>query len=187
MAPQALGGQFADLVQLLADHWRFILSCSPCIHLAPLQIYHCALSIAPINSLVGNKYAHERQHALVVKHGSHSGWEPCIQAFEGHGGECIYAVAFSQDGAFFVTGGGDRKATVWKTATRTPIVSFDGHTGDVNCVACAPDGQHVASGSDDRTVCVWQPSSGECVHILEGHTSRAFSVAYSGDGRPGTR
>lgn len=92
-------------------------------------------------------------------------------------------MAFSQDGAFFVTGGGDSKATVWKTATRTQIVSFDGHTACVICVAYAPDGLHVASGSDDKRVCVWQPSSGERVHILDGHTDRVWSVAYSGDGR----
>lgn len=72
---------------------------------------------------------------------------------------------------------------MWKTATRTPIVSFDGHTSAVCCVAYAPDGLHVASGSADNKVCVWQPSSGECVHTLEGHADYVWSVAYSGDGR----
>lgn len=118
-----------------------------------------------------------------MKHGSHSGWEPCVQTFVGHGNSNIYAVSFSQDGAFFVTGGGDSRATVWKTATRTPIVSFDGHKDAVNCVAYAPDGLHVASGSADKRVCVWQPSSGECVHTLQGHTDPVWSVAFSGDGR----
>lgn len=130
-----------------------------------------------------SRYAHERLNALVVDHGSPCNWAPCIQMLTGHCGSCMCAVAFSPEGSCFVTAGEDKKATVWKTAMRTPIMSFDGHTSRVYCVAYAPDGLHVASGSTDFKVCVWQPSTGECVHTLEGHASWVMSVVYSGDGR----
>lgn len=146
---QTLGGPFVDLSPLIADCHRFVLAYSPCIHAAPLQIYHCTLSIAPTNSLIASTYVHERKHALVVDHGSSSYWSSCLDAVSGHGGKTIFAVAYSQDGSFFVTAGWDGKATIWKTATRTPILSFGGHMGGLVCVACAPDGLHVGIGRQE--------------------------------------
>lgn len=127
-------------------------------------------------------YAHEFQHALVVDHGTHADWAPCIDAFAGHGGFSVYAVAFSPDGSYFVTAGGNTKSTVWKTATRSRVVSFYGHTSSVRSVAFSPDGLYIVSGSEDTSVYVWRAFSAELIHTLGRHTGAVFSVAYSGDG-----
>lgn len=177
---QTLGGLFTDVVPLLADCHRFVLTYSPCIHAAPLQLYHSALSIAPTASGVRTQYATECKYTLVVEHGVSANWSPCLDTIAGH---TVDAVAFSPDGSCFVTGGADNKATIRKTATRTPVLSFDGHTDSVRCVAFSPDRLHVASGGDEKKVFVWHMSSGELVHTLEGHTGGVQSVAYSGDGR----
>lgn len=172
-----------DLELLLTDCRRFVLTYSPCIHAAPMQLYHLALSIAPTASHVRTIYSHERNHAVIVDHGALTNWAPCLDVFPGHGGYPVEAVTFAEDGSCFVTGGADNKATVWKTATRTPVASFIGHRACVRDVAVSPDGLHIVSGSQDGMVCVWQASSGVCIHILTDHMDDAFSVAYSGDGR----
>lgn len=94
----------------------------------------------------------------------------------------MYAIAFSPDGSCFVTGGGNNKSTVWKTATRSRVISFYGHTAPVRCVAFSPDGLHIVSGSEDKSVYVWRALSGEHIHTLERHRGAVYSVTYSGDG-----
>ena len=52
------------------------------------------------------------------------------------------------------------------------ILTLQGHTDSVTCVAYSPDGSHIASGSEDMTIRVWNPTTGQCTAgPFQGHRS----------------
>ena len=86
-----------------------------------------------------------------------------IAFLEGHT-RPVRCAAFSPDGHYAVTGGGDGLRW-WDSETRqqidhVPIVGSDvpsipAHTNVISCVAYSPHGQSVISGSDDTTLILW--------------------------------
>ena len=70
----------------------------------------------------------------------------------------VFAVAFSPDGRWVVSGSGDGTARVWDAATGHEVARMT-HDDLVCAVAFSPDGRWVVSGSDDKTarVWLWQP------------------------------
>ena len=63
-----------------------------------------------------------------------------------------------------------------------PKLLMQGHTNQVNSVACSADGTRIVSGSGDSTVKVWDAGSGEEILTLRGHAGPVTSVAFSADG-----
>ena len=86
--------------------------------------------------------------------------------------EPIYAVAFSPDGRFVVSGvatglpASGRRQAVWKWRKQTTEIKRP-----VWAVAFSPDGRFVVSGGDDGTARVWEAASG--VKWLKRHTERS--------------
>ena len=87
-----------------------------------------------------------------------------LSTLRGHTGE-VYAIAFSPDGRWIASGGGDSTVKVWDSGTEKVVRSFRGHIGIVGSVSFSPDGHRLASGSRDRTVKVWTPAGGTTVFI----------------------
>lgn len=80
----------------------------------------------------------------------------------------VYAVAWSPDGHYLVSGGADQTVQIWdETATRK---LFSYHTSDeVYAVSWSPNGQYVASAGADKRIQIWQISTARMVF--------SFSVA----------
>jgi len=115
------------------------------------------------------------------------GW--LVRTFVGHdvGVLGVCSVAFSPDGKFALSGGGDRTPRLWDVTTGKCLRAFDVHWEYVASVAYSPDGRLALSGSsdyetDDRFR-LWDIATGKCLQILKGHTATVSTVAFSPDGR----
>jgi WD40 repeat protein len=80
-----------------------------------------------------------------------------IATLKGHT-EAVYAVAFTPDARFVVTGSGDRAVKVWDAGSGKELKTFAGPAGHQNLVlsvAVSPDGNLIASGGSDNTAKIW--------------------------------
>jgi hypothetical protein len=93
------------------------------------------------------------------------------------------AVAFSPDGRFLYSVGGDAFIHKAEVKTGKQTARFEGHTEEIWAVAVSRDGQQVLSGGQDGTVGLWDAATGKKVRPLEGHADAVRAVAFSPDGR----
>ncbi|KFH40933.1 Vegetative incompatibility protein HET-E-like protein [Hapsidospora chrysogenum ATCC 11550] len=170
------------VMSLISDAVRFALHNRYIIGNAPLQAYVSALIFSPIDSLIRNKFSHEKPTWVNLKSIIESSWSPCMQTLEGHNGG-VMSVAFSPDGRQIASGSYDDTIKVWDYRSGACTQTLEGHDGPVRFAAFSPDGRQIASSSHDSTIKVWDCESGVCMQTLEGHSDTVWSVAFSPDGR----
>jgi eukaryotic-like serine/threonine-protein kinase len=68
-------------------------------------------------------------------------------------------------------------------ASPPPLLTFRGHTAEIDTVAISPDGRTALSSSDDHTLKLWDLATGEEIRTFTGHNGPVNSVAISPDGR----
>jgi WD40 repeat protein len=113
---------------------------------------------------------------------AHAG-EAKVFVLAGHADNMVEAIAFSADGQWLVSGGGDREVILWDAKRRQEIRRFKGAAGSVQAVAISPDGSLIASGGQDMIVRLWDARAGTEIREFKGHTGAVTSLAFLPDGK----
>ncbi|KAJ1394682.1 WD40/YVTN repeat-like-containing domain superfamily, partial [Sesbania bispinosa] len=93
-----------------------------------------------------------------------------------HKVECCH---FSSDGKLFVTGGHDKKASLWCTESFNLKSSLEEHTQWITDVRFCPSMPRLATSSADKTVRVWDADNpGYSLRTFTGHATTAFSLDF---------
>jgi len=100
----------------------------------------------------------------------------------------VSALAFSRDGKFLASGGGDPSRTgeiiVWDPIKKSMLKHFPSiHSDMVNSVEFSYDGKLLISGGADKFARVTDRETGEKLHSFEGHTSLVLGASLQANGR----
>lgn len=109
-----------------------------------------------------------------------------------HGGQEIYAVAYSPDGRYIATAGDNSTSAIrlWSAATGEPVAVTFGdqaasdafaarHTDAVVSLQFSHDGNRLLSGSLDSTARVWDVASGAQLCRLYGHNWWVWAASFA--------
>lgn len=107
-----------------------------------------------------------------------------LQQWQAHE-STVVSVAFTPDGTGVVSGGVDRKVSLWEAGTGKEARSF-GETGKLDVivgVAVSPDGKLVAAGGRRGEVVLWDLATGQEKKRLPTDGYRLAALAFAPDGK----
>lgn len=96
----------------------------------------------------------------------------------------VFALKWSKDGKYLLTGGNDKKAVIWDPLTQAVVKSYFLHSAPILDVDWG-EGDVFATSSSDRVIHVCQVSvHGNAAQVtFIGHSSEINSISFSPDGR----
>jgi WD40 repeat protein len=94
----------------------------------------------------------------------------------------LFAVAFSEDGAWLAAASGDRSVSVWDAKTRSKRRALRGHEGRVFALAFSRSGDWLASSGEDSNVRIHNYKSGRELAILRGHEGAVRTLQLAPEG-----
>jgi WD40 repeat protein len=97
------------------------------------------------------------------------------QIIKGHSNS-VFAVSYSPDGKYILSGGRDALLKVWGAQSHHNHLEIAAHLLHIHQVVYSPDGVHFATTSMDKTIKVWDSTSFKLLKVIDklkyhGHTS----------------
>jgi WD40 repeat protein len=97
--------------------------------------------------------------------------------------DVVLSLAFAHHGERLLSGGGDRRATIWDARSGRQERNLYGHDDGVTAVAWSPDDQFVATGSLDRTARIWSADRGDLIAKIPAHAQGISSLLFTPSGK----
>jgi len=88
----------------------------------------------------------------------------------GHSGP-VYAVSFSNDKNYLVSGSEDSTVRLWCLLTYSCLIAYKGHSGPVWDVKFGPYGHYFTSCGLDKTARVWSTDQYQSLRLYNEHSS----------------
>lgn len=84
---------------------------------------------------------------------------------------------------YFVAFKGGTIKKIQTAGKNLEMMTYTGHTDDINDLQISPDGNYIASASNDKSIIVWDIQSGKVFKKLSGFEWKVTSIKFSSDGK----
>ncbi len=107
----------------------------------------------------------------------------------------VNMVTYCPHGRMFAAATSSGQICLWDSVDSRPLLTLQGHTGEVMTLAFSPDGRTLVSGGHDQMVRLWDVDgvggqdglsgshAGRPISTLAGHTNVIWATVFSPDGR----